>query len=144
MKIQVIHGPNLNLLGLREPDVYGQMTLEELNQALKDYADELGFELDCYQSNHEGDLVDRIQQAYFDDYDGIVLNAGALTHYSYALRDAIAGIPIPVVEVHLSAIHQREEFRHQSVIAPACIGQISGFGKDSYLLGIQALYWRGK
>lgn len=139
MKIKVINGPNLNLLGLREPDVYGAETLADINQYIQRFCDDANIEVTFYQSNHEGDIIDQIQQAHFDGYDGIVINAGAFTHYSYAIHDAISGIPVPTVEVHLSAIHKRETFRHTSVIAPACVGQISGFGRESYILGIRAL-----
>ena len=139
MKIKIINGPNLNLLGLREPDVYGAETLSDINDYIQSFCDEAEIEVNFSRSNHEGDIIDQIHQAHFDKLDGIVINAGAFTHYSYAIHDAISGIPVPTVEVHLSAIHQREEFRHKSVIAPACIGQISGFGKESYILGILAL-----
>ncbi|MBG9984148.1 type II 3-dehydroquinate dehydratase [Aerococcaceae bacterium DSM 111022] len=139
MKIKIINGPNLNLLGLREPDVYGAETLSDINDYIQSFCDEAEIEVNFSRSNHEGDIIDQIHQAHFDKFDGIVINAGAFTHYSYAIHDAISGIPVPTVEVHLSAIHQREEFRHKSVIAPACIGQISGFGKESYILGILAL-----
>lgn len=139
MKIKIINGPNLNLLGLREPDVYGAETLSDINDYIQSFCDEAEIEVNFSRSNHEGDIIDQIHQAHFDKFDGIVINAGSFTHYSYAIHDAISGIPVPTVEVHLSAIHQREEFRHKSVIAPACIGQISGFGKESYILGILAL-----
>ena len=122
-----------------------EAVLKDLNSARKHLAgntnvgDEAEIEVNFSRSNHEGDIIDQIHQAHFDKFDGIVINAGAFTHYSYAIHDAISGIPVPTVEVHLSAIHQREEFRHKSVIAQACIGQISGFGKESYILGILAL-----
>ena len=131
MKILIINGPNLNRLGLREPDVYGKETLQQINDKLTEYSRNI--DIDFFQSNHEGELVDRLQKA-MDKYQGIILNAGAVTHYSYALRDAIASIPVPVIEVHLSNIHSREDFRKQSVIAPVCAGSISGFGKYSYFL----------
>lgn len=134
MKILVINGPNLNMLGSREPAHYGTDTLESVNLYIKNEYPDIEFEF--YQSNHEGCIIDKIHSA---NADGIVLNAGAFTHYSYAIRDAIASVKIPVVEVHLSNIHSREEFRHTSVLAPVCAGQISGFGKLSYVLGIEAI-----
>ena len=136
MKILVLNGPNLNRLGSREPNVYGRDTLEQINRTIKEYGERCDF--DFIQSNHEGELVDRIHTST-DVYQGIILNAGALTHYSYALRDAIASISIPVIEVHLSNIHNRENFRKKSVIAPVCSGTISGFGKYSYILAVMAL-----
>ncbi|MGE5605011.1 MAG: type II 3-dehydroquinate dehydratase [Bacteroidota bacterium] len=138
MRVLVLHGPNLNRLGKREPGIYGSGTLEELNRMLMELAAELRLELKIFQSNSEGALIDRIQ-AESDWADGILINPGAYTHYSYALRDALAGEGLPVVEVHLSNVHQREEFRHQSVIAPIAAGQIMGFGFDSYLLGLRAI-----
>lgn len=136
--ILVLHGPNLNLLGKREPGVYGVVTLEEINHALEKKARSLGFEIAASQSNHEGVLVDLIQGA-MGKHSGILINPGAYTHTSVAIRDAIAGVNLPTVEVHLSNIHKREEFRHYSYIAPVAIGQICGFGADSYRLGLQAL-----
>lgn len=138
MRILVLNGPNLNMTGLREPHVYGSATLDEINNVLNDAAASLGVALDFVQSNHEGVLIDRIHEAPLQ-YDGIILNAGALTHYAYALRDAIASISLPVVEVHMSNIHKREEFRHTSVIAPVCVGSIAGFGSFSYHLALAAL-----
>jgi len=136
-KILVIHGPNLNMLGLREPELYGHLSLEEINQKLLETAKEAGFELEIYQSNHEGDLVSKIQSCISSPVKGIILNAAAYTHSSIAIRDAIAAIKVPVIEVHLSNIHAREEFRHKSLIAAVCKGQISGFGAQSYILALK-------
>lgn len=137
IRVLVAHGPNLNLLGRREPEVYGTATLGDIEAALAGLGAELECEVSFFQTNHEGALVDRLQQAA-DDFDAVVLNPGALTHYSYAVRDAVAAIEVPVVEVHLSNIAAREAFRNESVIAPACLGQIAGFGAGSYLLGLRA------
>lgn len=131
-KILVMHGPNLNLLGTREPEIYGHETLSDINDMLSKQAESQGVETVFYQSNHEGGLIDAIQQAPSNGIDFIILNAGAFTHYSIAIRDAIAAISVPVIEVHLSNVHTREEFRHKSVIAPVVMGQILGFGVDSY------------
>ena len=136
--ILVLHGPNLNLLGKREPSVYGSGSLDELNDAIERHAAARGARAVCRQSNHEGQLVDWIQSAGDEGFSAIVLNPGALTHYSVALRDAVAAVRTRVIEVHLSNIHAREEFRRHSVIAPAAAGQISGFGPISYLLGVDA------
>ena len=133
-----MHGPNLNLLGLREPEIYGSTTLRQIDESLKSDAKKLQANVTCLQSNHEGALVDAIHNAR-EIHQGILINAGAYTHTSVAIRDALAGVQIPTIEVHLSNIYTREEFRHHSYIAPVAIGQISGFGADSYYLGLQAL-----
>lgn len=138
MKILVVHGPNLNLLGTREPEVYGTLTLDQINASLSRLADDLDCEIDAFQSNSEGALVDAIQAAR-GVCDGIVINPAAYTHTSVAIRDALAAVAIPTVEVHLSNIHKREEFRRHSFVAPVAVGQISGFGLDSYLLGLRAV-----
>lgn len=137
MKILVINGVNMNMLGIREPEKYGSMTLGELEEMLKNFAAALNVELDCWHSNIEGEIVEKIQ-ASIALYDGVVLNAGAYTHTSIAIRDAISAAKAKVVEVHMTNIYAREDFRHNSLIAPVCIGQISGFGIDSYKLGISA------
>jgi 3-dehydroquinate dehydratase-2 len=139
MKILVLHGPNLNLLGTREPGVYGRVTLPEIDRMLRNHARRGGDSVECRQSNHEGQLIDWLQAAQRDGFAGVVFNPGAFTHSSIALRDAVAAIKLPVVEVHLSNVHGREEFRRHSVIAPVARGQISGFGPRSYLLGLDAL-----
>lgn len=131
-KVLVIHGPNLNMLGTREPEIYGHETLADVNDMLTDQGKAANVEVECRQSNHEGTIVDWIQQAGTDGFGFVILNAGAYTHYSIAIRDAIASISVPVIEVHLSNVHKREEFRHRSVIAPVVMGQILGFGVDSY------------
>lgn len=138
MHILVIHGPNLNLLGEREPEVYGKMTLAELNEVIQEYAESKRIEVRFFQSNHEGGLIDFIHENRHWA-EGIVINPGALTHTSYALRDALAAVGLPVVEVHLSDIHQREDFRKISVIESVCIRQICGKGKNSYFEGIEVL-----
>lgn len=138
MKILVINGPNLNLLGEREPSVYGDESLRSINDELLIRAKKMGYEMAFFQSNSEGSLIDRLHDAR-SDCAGVILNAGAYTHYSYAIRDAIAAIKIPVVEVHLSNINNRDEFRKTSVIAPVCRGSISGFGRHSYTLALNAL-----
>ncbi|MCM0590547.1 MAG: type II 3-dehydroquinate dehydratase [Gloeotrichia echinulata IR180] len=138
LSILVLHGPNLNLLGQREPGIYGSLTLAEINRLLQAEGQKLQAEVFPLQSNHEGVLVDTIHEA-FGKHQGILINPGAYTHTSVALRDAITGVNLPTVEVHLSNIYRREDFRHHSYIAPVAIGQISGFGAQSYLLGLQAL-----
>ena len=138
MNILVINGPNLNLLGVREPDVYGSETLSDIENWLNKQPESNGHIIFWFQSNHEGDLIDRIHEA-MGNSDGIIINPGAFTHYSYALRDAISSVNIPTVEVHLSDIERREEFRKLSVITDVCIKQVAGFGKKSYLIGLQAL-----
>jgi len=143
MKILVIHGPNLNMLGKREPDIYGTATLDDINKRLSSLAAELGVEVACFQSNHEGELVQKIQEA-MGAYEAIVINPGAYTHTSVALRDAISSTGIPVVETHLSNIYKREEFRKHSYISGVSVGQISGFGVDSYLLALRAASGLGK
>lgn len=136
MKILIIHGPNLNLLGRRETDVYGTKTLDEINKLLKQLAKELKVEIDIKQSNHEGEIVDLIQNS--KQYSSLLINPAAYTHTSIAIRDAIAAVDMPAVEIHLSNIYKREEFRHKSLISPVAYGQISGFGPESYLLGLRA------
>lgn len=136
-RILVIHGPNLNLLGEREPGIYGSDTFDTINQEIIEKGEQMGLECEVFQSNHEGAIIDAIHDARMV-YDGIIINAGAYTHYSYAIRDAISAIKIPVIEVHLSNIHARDEFRSKSVIAPVCAGQISGFGKNSYFTALYA------
>ena len=139
IKVLVLHGPNLNMLGQREKNIYGKVSLDKINLELKKLAKELSIELNFKQSNIEGELVNFIQKASKSKISGILINSAAYTHTSVAIRDAILAAKLPTVEVHLSNIYQREEFRHKSLIAPVVIGQISGFGKDSYLLGLRAL-----
>jgi len=137
MRILVINGPNMNLLGKREPEIYGSETLQDLENYIIKEAEQLNLKVEFFQSNHEGEIIDRIHKAMEEKTDGIIINAGAFTHYSYAIRDAIKATGIKTIEVHMSNIHTREEFRTKSVIAPVCAGQITGFGFDSY---IAALY----
>lgn len=138
MNILIINGPNLNLLGKREPGIYGTDSLDAIEQEVAAEAKRMNVDVDFFQSNHEGAIIDALHAA-MDNMDGVVLNAGAYTHYSYAIRDAIAAIKIPVVEIHISNVHRREEFRHTSVISSVCRGVIAGFGKNSYLLGLRAV-----
>ena len=137
-RVLVLHGPNLNLLGTREPSVYGRTTLAQLDLLIQRHATSRGAEVVCRQSNHEGQLIDWVQGAALEGFGAIVINPGALTHYSLALRDAVSAVSLPVVEVHLSNVHGREDFRRHSVIAAVARGQISGFGPSSYLLGVDA------
>ncbi len=136
-KILVLNGPNLNMLGIREKAVYGSETLLDIAKEVNTVSQELGLESDFVQSNHEGEIIDKLHAAR-DVYDVVIINAGAYTHYSIAIRDAIKAIEIPTIEIHLSNIHSREEFRHTSMIAPVCVGQICGFGKMSYILALHA------
>lgn len=144
MNILVLNGPNLNRMGKREPDIYGYKTLADVEEKLVTFAAERDVQLAFFQSNWEGALIDRIHEAADDGTDGIVFNPGAFTHYSIGLRDAVASIDVPVIEVHISNIHSREAFRQTSVIAPVCIGQLTGFGTDGYELGIRAFLLRQK
>ena len=138
-KVLVVHGPNLNLLGQRETDIYGNTSLDDINQKLGSIAKEAGVELEFFQSNHEGDIVDVIGKAKQNGFQAILINPAAYTHTSVAIRDAVAAVDLPTIEVHLSNVYAREEFRHTSLIAPVAHGQISGFGVDSYLLGLRAI-----
>lgn len=142
MKLLILNGPNLNRIGKREPDIYGYETLEDVEKKLTKIAEKESMKLDFLQSNTEGVLIDRIHEAADDGTDGIIFNPGAFTHYSIAIRDAIASIDVPTIEVHISNIHTRESFRQTSVIAPVCIGQLTGFGTDGYLLALQAFLLR--
>jgi len=139
----VLHGPNLNLLGTREPGVYGRVTLPEVDRLIREHGRRRGVRVECRQSNVEGELIGWLHGAEREGFGGVVLNPGAFTHYSLALRDAVAAIPVPVVEVHLSNVHGREEFRRHSVVAAVARGQIAGFGPQSYLLGLDALLTLG-
>jgi 3-dehydroquinate dehydratase II len=140
MKFLMLHGINHNMFGKRDPKQYGTITLDEINASLIELGQELGVEVEHYQTNHEGEMCERIHQAYRDGVNGVMLNAGAWTHYSYGIRDALAILTCPVVETHMSNIHAREEFRHKSVFAEIIKGQISGFGVDSYLLALRAAF----
>ena len=137
MKILVINGPNLNLLGKRAPEIYGKDTLESILAELEEAGKKKGVDVDAFQSNNEGKIIDKLHEAR-SIYDGVIINPGAYTHYSYAIRDAIEAIEIPVVEIHLSNIYSREEFRHKSVISPVCRGTIAGFGKKGYFLALES------
>ncbi len=139
MKIAVIHGPNLNLLGMREPDVYGNKDFQTINQEIEKKAEEQDLEVDIFQSNHEGELVDFIQELSSGETKGIIINPGGLTHYSIVLRDVLAASRLPVIEVHISNIYKRESFRHKSVIASVAVGQISGLGPEGYLYALEAI-----
>ncbi len=140
MKILVINGPNINFLGIREKGIYGNQDYDYLVKIINDKAKELGVDVEVFQSNHEGAIIDKIQQAYYDKVDGIVINPGAFTHYSYAVRDALASVAdIPKIEVHISNVHTREEFRHTSVTVPVCNGQVVGLGLNGYLYAMQAI-----
>lgn len=140
MKFLVINGPNINFLGIREKGIYGEENYDSLVAMINDKASELGIEVEVFQSNYEGGIIDRLQKAYFENVDGIVINPGAFTHYSYAVRDALASIAdIPKIEVHISNVHTREEFRHTSVTVPVCNGQVVGLGLKGYLYAMEAL-----
>ncbi|MDD5793418.1 type II 3-dehydroquinate dehydratase [Clostridium sp. HCP1S3_B4] len=139
MKIMVINGPNLNMLGVREKNIYGTKDFTDVCKYIQNEGEKRGHEMTLLQSNLEGEIINFIQKAYYEKYDGIVINPGAYTHYSYAIHDAIKGVSIPTVEVHISNVHTREDFRRVSVTAPACIGQMCGFGEFGYVLAIEAL-----
>lgn len=139
MKLLIINGPNLNFLGIRETGIYGAETYTTLVEQLEQKALADGIELECFQSNSEGGIIDRIQQAYFEDVDGIIINPGAYAHYSIAIRDALASVEIPKIEVHISNVYKREEFRHTSVITPVCTGEILGLGTTGYFLAMDAM-----
>ena len=137
-KILIINGPNLNMVGIREPGIYGKKTIADINADIKAYSEGMKIECDFFQSNCEGEIITKIHSV-LDDYDGCIINAGALTHYSYAVRDAISSVNKPFIEVHMSNIHAREEFRHKSVISAVCVGSIIGFGANSYILAVNAM-----
>lgn len=138
-RVLVLHGPNLNLLGQREPEVYGHKTLADIDESLSLLAVELEIKIDTFQSNHEGNLIDKIHSARINDFAGIIINPGGLTHTSIALRDAISSVDLPVIEVHLSNVHARESFRHHSYVAGVVVGQVAGFGAMSYQLALRGL-----
>ena len=139
MKIMIINGPNINMLGVREKNIYGTRNYEDVCNYVKEEGKKRNHEILMLQSNSEGEIIDFIQKAYFENYEGIIINPGAYTHYSYAIHDALKGFDIPAIEVHLSNIHTREEFRRKSVTAPACVGQIAGFGEYGYIMAMDAL-----
>lgn len=134
----MLHGVNHNMFGKRDPKQYGTITLDEIDESIQKLAQELNVEVETFQTNHEGEMVEKIHEAFLNKLDGVIINAGAWTHYSYAIRDALAILTVPVVEIHMSNIHAREAFRHESVFAEIVTGQISGFGEESYLLGVRA------
>lgn len=140
-KVLIINGPNLNLLGTREKQIYGTETLEDIQKKLLKEAEKLNLIVDFFQSNHEGDIIDKIHESR-ENYCAVIINPGAFTHYSLAIRDAVSSVEIPFIEIHISNVYKREEFRSKFVIAPVCIGQISGFGSDSYILALQAISLR--
>ena len=139
-KVLVLHGVNLNMLGKRDPVQYGTITLKEIDEQIKKSAEELGVAVECFQTNHEGEMVEKIHKAHEEGVDGVIINAGAWSHYSYALMDALGILRVPIIEVHMSHVHGREPFRRSSVIAPLAFGQITGFGVNSYLLGLRAAW----
>lgn len=143
-KILMLHGVNHNLFGKRDPKQYGTITLDEINENIQALAKELDIEVETFQTNHEGEMVEKIHEGFLQGVDGVVLNAGAWTHYSYAIRDALDVLTVPIVEMHMSNVHSREEFRQKSVFGDIVTGQISGFGADSYLLAIRAAVTAGK
>lgn len=138
IKLCVINGANLNFLGIREKSVYGNKNLDDINNDILKFALDLNVSVDFFQSNIEGEIINKLQQCYFEKYDGVIINPGAFTHYSYAIKDAITSVMIPTIEVHISNIHKREEFRHKSVTAASCVGQISGFGTYGYNMAVMA------
>lgn len=139
-KVLVLHGVNLDMLGERDPAQYGTITLAEINEKIVGLSSEFGLEVECYQTNQEGDMVEKIHEAYREGVGAVLINAGAWTHYSYAVMDALSILKVPIIEVHMSHIHAREKFRRRSVVSPMAAGQITGFGVDSYLLGLRAAW----
>ena len=139
MRVMVINGPNLNMVGVREKGIYGTRSFDDICNYIKDEATKRNVEVELYQSNIEGEIINQIHKCYYENFDGIIINPGAYTHYSYAIHDAIKSVNIKTIEVHLSNIHAREEFRHKSVTAPACLGQICGLGEHGYILALDAL-----